>query len=49
MTLTGFSVSAKGTLGLYSFFYSDDEMFAGHEIFCEGDTEHGFTDSSIQG
>ncbi|MBQ6532610.1 MAG: DUF2262 domain-containing protein [Solobacterium sp.] len=49
MTLTGFSVSSKGTLGLYSFFYSDDEMFAGHEIFCEGDTEHGFTDSSIQG
>ena len=49
MTLTGFSVSSKGTLGLYSFFYSDAEMFAGHEIFCEGDTEHGFTDSSIQG
>ena len=49
MHLTGISVSSKGTTGEYSFFYSDDDMFAGHEIFCEGDTEHGFTESSIQG
>lgn len=49
MRLTGISISWKEKLGEYSLFYSDDDMFAGHEIYCEGDTEHGFTESSIQG